>query len=154
MYVMAAVALLLGSLFVVLMMFLPARGEATNEAVAYIPGSLPSFSSLGGKFPSTETIGITEIGPKRYRVVMAAYNWQIAPDVIRVPVGSEITFRARSVDDYHGIKINGTNIMMSLTKNDVIEKTHTFTEPGEYIFQCYEYCGSGHGNMVGKIIVQ
>ena len=36
----------------------------------------------------------------------------------------------------------------------VNEQTHTFTNAGEYLLICHEYCGIGHQNMFAKIEVR
>ena len=68
-------------------------------------------------------------------------------------MGSEIRFSARSGQDYHGFAVIGTDIVVPLLHNEVTEVSHVFDEPGEYLWVCSEYCGAGHANMNGKIIV-
>jgi cytochrome c oxidase subunit 2 len=86
--------------------------------------------------------------------VLISYNWSFRPREIRIPAGSEVTFRLRSDEDYHGIAIIGTPIVMSFEQNEIKEVTHIFEEPGEYPFVCTEYCGAGHASMAGMVIVE
>lgn len=152
MYVLAAIFLFVGGLVVVMMMFLrpnwDSRGEGAN---LYIPGTSAGFMR------ETEIKigppGVREVSPGKYEVILAAYNWSFSPNEIHVPAGSEVTFRAYSAEDYHGVMIPGTNVFISLLQQEVSEATHTFTEAGEYLFVCSYYCGGGHGSMVGRVIV-
>ncbi|MDR0788550.1 MAG: hypothetical protein LBG44_11915 [Gemmatimonadota bacterium] len=153
MYVLAAAALLFGSLVSVLLVFLP-RGESMASDDVYTPGSIEGFRPLVDAVLDVEPTGVTRMGENRFRVVMEAFNWGFLPEEIRVPAGAEVVFRARSVQDFHGLAIAGTDIILSLRGNEIAEAVHTFTEPGEYTFICADYCGAGHASMIGKIIVE
>jgi heme/copper-type cytochrome/quinol oxidase subunit 2 len=156
MYLLAAVLMFVATLVIVVMMFVPAGGRnRIDPDEAYVPGSLPGFQPLNraGEIVAAAP-GTREIAPGRYLVTMSAYNWEFHPREIRVPVGSEVTFRATSMEDYHGIAIIGTDVILSLTQQEPAEATYTFTERGEYLFVCSEYCGAGHAAMQGYVIVE
>jgi cytochrome c oxidase subunit 2 len=36
----------------------------------------------------------------------------------------------------------------------VTRATTTFNRPGTYQMVCHEYCGPGHHNMIGQVIVE
>jgi heme/copper-type cytochrome/quinol oxidase subunit 2 len=156
MYVLAAIALLAGGLLVAALMFVPSdwRELFASDADAYVPGSGPAFEPLGQVSELTEPAGLRELEPGRYLAVIKAYNWAFDPNEIRVPVGSEVTFRAHSVDDYHGMALIGTDVLISLGQSQVSEASHVFNERGEYLWVCAEYCGAGHVNMMGTVIVE
>jgi len=154
MYVLAALLLCAGGILVTLMMFVPTdwRGGGSD---AYVPGTGASFEPLGRVAVLDEaTLGTHEVAPGRFVVNIAAFNWAFRPNEIRIPVGAEVTFHATSVDDYHGIALIGTDVVLSLKQYVASEATHTFTEPGEYVFMCSEYCGAGHTGMTGRVIVE
>jgi heme/copper-type cytochrome/quinol oxidase subunit 2 len=155
MYVLATVALCLGAIFIVIMMFVPPdwRERFDDDSQAYVPGTGPAFAPLRPAVLE-EPIGVTETGPGEYVVVMEAVNWAFRPNEIRVPEGASVTFRARSIEDYHGIAIMGTNIVLSLPHDTVTVAQHTFTQKGEHLIVCSEYCGAGHVQMVGRVIVE
>jgi cytochrome c oxidase subunit II len=98
--------------------------------------------------------GGRETGPGRYEVAIHGFSYGYEPSEIRVPAGAEITFRAISTDAHHGLSFLGTALNLSLTPGVVTTRTHTFETPGEYPFQCSEYCGGGHTAMTGKLIVE
>lgn len=98
--------------------------------------------------------GVHRIDAGRYLAVIDAFSWGFNPSEIRVPAGSEVTFRARALDGEHGFAIEGTDVSLSLNTGGVSEATHTFQEPGEYRFLCDQYCGGGHTSMNGRIIVE
>ena len=98
--------------------------------------------------------GVRELAPYKYEVHIRAQTWQWNPNQIRVPAGSTVTFFLASQDVQHGFKVQNTNINIMVLPGQVSKVTYTFEEPGEYYFVCHEYCGVGHQEMYGIIIVE
>jgi len=97
---------------------------------------------------------LVEVGPGRYEVRMVAGIWSFAPNEIRVPAGSTVTFVATSRDVVHGLFIPRANVNVMLIPGQVARVTTRFDRPGEYPFFCHEYCGIAHHTMWGKVIVE
>jgi cytochrome c oxidase subunit 2 len=99
--------------------------------------------------------GLRELAPGKYEayVLAQASPWKFYPSEIQVPVGATVTFYVTSVDVQHGFKVEGTNINMMILPGQVSKLTTTFNQAGEFPYVCTEYCGVGHQNMFGKIIV-
>ena len=97
--------------------------------------------------------GVRPTGPNQYEAVIFAFEGGFEPEEVRVPVGAELTFRVRSTDLVHGFIVQGTDVEFE-TSLEFTEATHTFTEPGEYLFLCHIYCSGGHDSMRGMVIVQ
>ena len=156
MYVLAAIVLMVGGLVVAALMFVPSdwRELFASDEGAYVPGNGQAFEPLGQVNMLAAPAGVREVEPGRYLAVIRAYNWAFEPNEIRVPVGSEVTFRAHSVDDYHGLALVGTDVLISLGQSTISEASHTFNQPGEYLWVCAEYCGAGHVGMMGTVIVE
>ena len=64
-----------------------------------------------------------------------------------------MTFYVTSKDVQHGFQIEGTNVNMQIVPGQVSMLSHRFDKPGEYLWVCHEYCGTGHAAMYGKVIV-
>lgn len=156
MYVLATVAMGLGFLVIVGLMFVPSdwREMFEDPSEVYVPGSVEGFSTETAAGPLREAPGVTRVEHLKFRAVLVAYNWEFEPKEIRVPVGAEVEFAARSGQEYHGIALMGTSIAFPLATNEVTEFTHVFDEAGEYTWVCSQYCGSGHANMYGTVIVE
>jgi cytochrome c oxidase subunit 2 len=155
MYLVAAFLMAAGAVVVVIFMF--AAGDSTAPANAegvWIPGSGPGFTPLQIERPNFDPPGVVQIDPTHFVATIESYNWIFRPNEVRVPVGAEVTFRVHSVEDYHGMAIIGTPVILSFQQNEMSEAVHTFTEPGEYPWVCSEYCGAGHLYMTGKVIVE
>jgi cytochrome c oxidase subunit 2 len=104
--------------------------------------------------PPFDKPGVYQITEGKYQVVMVAFAWAYNPNEIKVPAGSQVTFKITSRDITHGIYIEKTNINLMILPGQISEATVTFKDPGEYLFLCHEYCGVGHQAMAGKVIVE
>ena len=100
--------------------------------------------------------GLKQLAPGKYEAYLVgqASPWKYTPAEIKVPVGSTVTFYVTSADVQHGFKVENTNINMQILPGQVAKLTHTFNTVGEFAYACTEYCGLGHQNMFGKIIVE
>jgi cytochrome c oxidase subunit II len=104
--------------------------------------------------PPFDQPGVAEIGPGQYEVRMLSQIWTFAPNEIRVPAGSTVTFVATSKDVIHGLLVPKTNVNVMLLPGQISRVTARFDRPGEYPFFCHEYCGIAHHTMWGKVIVE
>src|SRR4051812_44341067 len=53
--------------------------------------------------PPFDNPGLRNLGGGKYEAVVIAQTWAYAPNEIRVPVGSTLTFRIASADVTHGL---------------------------------------------------
>jgi len=104
--------------------------------------------------PPFDNPGVRETAPGKYEVVLIGQAWSFTPNEIRVPVGSEVTFLMTSPDVIHGFHVDETRINVMLIPGQVSRVVYTFDEAREYLITCHEYCGIGHHNMWGKVIVE
>jgi cytochrome c oxidase subunit 2 len=98
--------------------------------------------------------GLRQRGPDRYEVVLTSQIWAFAPNEIRVPAGSTVTFVSTSKDVVHGLLIAGVHVNAMLLPGQVTKVTARFDRAGEYPMICHEYCGIAHHTMWGKVIVE
>lgn len=104
--------------------------------------------------PPFDTPGVYELGAGKYQVIMLAKIWNFTPNEIKVPLGSEVSFKITSRDVTHGLIMDKTNVNVMILPGQIAEFTVTFKELGVYQFFCHEYCGTGHQAMAGKVIVE
>lgn len=100
-----------------------------------------------------ETPKVNQLDEKTFQVFAVAQMWQFQPAEISVPAGSEVDFYLTSKDVVHGFHIYEKNVNMMAVAGGINKTTVTFNEPGVFKIVCHEYCGVGHQNMEGKIIV-
>ncbi|MFC4544036.1 cupredoxin domain-containing protein [Halosolutus amylolyticus] len=96
---------------------------------------------------------VEQVGENEYEAYVVARTFIFQPDPIEIPAGSEVTFYVTSPDVIHGFSVVGTNVNTMVIPGEVSTMTAEFDEAGEYGIVCNEYCGSGHHNMEGQIVV-
>lgn len=148
-YWLIAVAMTLGVFAAALFASVVVFGVSLPSPVGRIDPR--EISAEGSQFAET---GLRQIDENRYEVVMTAQMWSFTPAEVQVPVGSEVTFIMTSRDITHGFLLEGHDINLMLLPGQVAVATTTFKRPGTFAFICHEYCGPGHHNMFGYIIVE
>lgn len=88
-----------------------------------------------------------------YEVHMVAKMWAFEPLQIQVKPGTTVDFYLTSLDVNHGFDIEKTNINLMAVPGVINYGRFTFNEPGVYHFVCHEFCGFGHQNMAGTVVV-
>jgi len=148
-----------------LVIFALSRRGAHEEADT--PGTQPAQGHQGHRHEGQEhgTASAGESGAEEQepsgtvrdgvRVVeMTAQQFEFKPETVVVRQGEQVRLQVTSTDVTHGIAIDEFNVKQMLPPNETKEVTFSATEPGSYQFHCSVFCGSGHGQMVGQIVVQ
>lgn len=89
-------------------------------------------------------------------VYLMAMRFYYLPGVLRLERGVRYRFRMMSMDVNHGASIHTgfAGHIMRRPAMVLTEMVMTFSEPGEFMIYCTVYCGAGHDQMKGKIIVE
>ena len=89
-------------------------------------------------------------------VYLMAMQFSYLPNVLRLERGVPYRFRMMSMDVNHGASIHTgfAGHIMRRPARTMSEMVMTFSEPGEFMIYCTVYCGVGHSQMKGKIIVE
>ena len=87
-------------------------------------------------------------------IKVTARQFQFEPSTIEVNKGDKVRLVVTSVDVPHGIAIReyGINERLEVNKPTTIE--FTADKEGTVTAFCSVFCGSGHSNMKGKIVVK
>ena len=96
---------------------------------------------------------VEQVGEDEYEVYVVAMTFIFQPDPIEVPTNSTVTFYVTSMDVIHSFTVVGTNTNTMVIPGEVSVMTVEFDEPGRYGIICNEYCGAGHHDMEGELIV-
>lgn len=134
---------------------------ATFAVGAHVPGheAVIDPKLVAQTAPFTNP-GVFDRGSGNYEVVMIGQTWNFRPNEVKVPVGSRVTFTTTSQDVIHGLRVEKTNVNLMLIPGQVGRATAHFTQKGEFLLVCHEYCGVspvptlGHQAMFGKVIVE
>jgi cytochrome c oxidase subunit 2 len=122
--------------------------------IAMIDDSSPTVDPDNlDEHPGFSDPGVERVGENEYEVHVIAVQFAYFPGEIEVPANSTVTFRLTSEDVIHSFSVVGTNANTMIIPGEVASLTVETDDPGEYGILCSEYCGSGHHDMEGKLVV-
>lgn len=97
--------------------------------------------------------GVSNKGPEVQTVKVTAKRFDFTPDEIKVKKGVPVDLQLTTADRVHGFYAPKLNLRAEITPGDTVHLRFTPDTAGTYLFQCDIFCGEGHENMDGKIIV-
>ena len=90
--------------------------------------------------------------PRVIEVVAKRFAWE--PAEIQVTVGERVRLVLRTADGLHGIELKKFKISKEIPRgNKPVTLEFTADEAGRFPFLCSEYCGDGHDDMKGVLVV-
>jgi cytochrome c oxidase subunit II len=88
-------------------------------------------------------------------VAVIAKRFAFEPSTITVAVGQPVRLMVRSADGVHGIEIKKFKVNKDIPRGgEAVIVNFTPTTVGEFPIMCSEYCGDGHDDMRGTLVVQ
>jgi len=96
---------------------------------------------------------VKEVDDLHYEVYIIAKMWNYDPGEIILPPGSTVDFYLTSADVVHGFQIERKAVNLMAVPGAVNKVTVEFPDYGTYKIVCHEYCGIGHHNMMGNILI-
>jgi cytochrome c oxidase subunit 2 len=90
--------------------------------------------------------------PRVIEVVAKRFTWE--PAEVQVTVGERVRLVLRTADGLHGIELKKFKISKEIPRgNKPVTVDFTADEAGRFPFLCSEYCGDGHDDMKGVLVV-
>ena len=89
---------------------------------------------------------------KEFEVVGKRFEFE--PSVITVNQGDRVILHLTSPDVGHGIGIPAFGVNVAMPAGKTVDAEFIADEKGEFPFICNVYCGSGHRDMKGMIVVR
>lgn len=90
--------------------------------------------------------------PRVIEVLAKRFAWD--PPEIQVTVGERVRLVLRTADGLHGIELKKFKINKEIPRgNKAVTVDFTASEAGSFPFFCSEYCGDGHDDMKGVLVV-
>lgn len=82
-----------------------------------------------------------------------AHKFAYAPNMIRVAPGETVTLELLALDFPHGFHIPELKLRADLVPGKVVTLELKAGRAGQYAFLCDNFCGSGHEEMHGTLVV-
>jgi len=86
-------------------------------------------------------------------IKLTAKKFDFTPGEITVKKGVPVALELSSADRVHGFSLPDFKVTARIEPGNVTRVTFTPDKTGEFTFSCNVFCGSGHEDMAGKLIV-
>jgi cytochrome c oxidase subunit 2 len=86
-------------------------------------------------------------------IKVTAKCFAYTPSEIKLKKGVPVTLQLTTADKAHGFSAPDLNLDTAIKPGKIIELHLTPDKVGSFPFYCDVFCGTGHDNMSGKIIV-
>ena len=90
--------------------------------------------------------------PNEVSVVAMKFNF--TPETVKAKVGQPLTFVLTSLDRIHGFKMPDFGIRTDIMPFEETRVTITPQKAGTFAFFCDIFCGDGHEDMGGTLVVE
>jgi cytochrome c oxidase subunit 2 len=88
-------------------------------------------------------------------VSVVARRFAFEPSQIEATVGERLQLVITSADGVHGVEIKKLKIKKEVPRGgEAVTIDFTATTEGSFPILCSEYCGNGHNDMTGMLIVR
>lgn len=112
----------------------------------FLAGTLPSPATFSSASRQTD-------GPHTIEVLARRFTFE--PAVIEATEGERLRIVVRSGDGVHGFEIKKFKVSTEIPRGgDPVIIEFTAKDAGTFPILCSAFCGDGHGDMKGALIVQ
>ena len=112
----------------------------------------PARLHVSGEFVE-QNLGVQTRADGAIVVHLIGQQYSFNPRCVVLPADARITFRGTSADVVHGFLVTGTNANAMLVPGYVTTFTARFSEVGDHLMPCHEFCGTGHAAMWAHVRV-
>ncbi|MGA7990253.1 MAG: cupredoxin domain-containing protein [Thermoanaerobaculia bacterium] len=89
--------------------------------------------------------------PRAIRIVAKRFSY--TPSEIRLKKGEAVVLELVSEDRVHGFKLPAFAIRTDIRPGEVARIPLTPDKVGTFVFACDVFCGDGHDDMTGTVVV-
>ncbi|HSB11233.1 MAG TPA: cupredoxin domain-containing protein [Blastocatellia bacterium] len=102
---------------------------------------------------AVSTAGIGSGAPKEKVIKLTAKKFEYSPAEITVKKGEPVVIEVSSEDVKHGFTLPDFGIRTDIKPGSVNRISFTPDKAGRFAFACDVFCGAGHEEMSGTLIV-
>jgi len=99
------------------------------------------------------TAAVQNKGPEVQTVKVVAKRFDFTPEEIKLKKGVPVDLELTTEDRVHGFYAPKLNLRAEIMPGKTAHLRFTPDTAGTFLFQCDIFCGEGHENMDGKIVV-
>jgi cytochrome c oxidase subunit 2 len=91
--------------------------------------------------------------PAERVIHITAKKFDFTPDTITLKKGEPVVFEISSADRKHGFNLRAFAIRAEVNPGGVTRVHFTPDKTGKFTFSCDVFCGDGHEEMTGTVVV-
>jgi len=91
--------------------------------------------------------------PAERVIHITAKKFDFSPDSITLKKGEPVVFEISSADREHGFNLRAFGVRTNVSPGKVTRVRLTPDKTGKFNFSCDVFCGDGHEEMTGTVIV-
>jgi len=91
--------------------------------------------------------------PTERVIHITAKKFDFSPDSITLKKGEPVVFEISSADREHGFNLRAFGVRANISPGKVSRIRFTPDKTGKFTFSCDVFCGDGHEEMTGTVIV-
>src|SRR6266516_6580433 len=91
--------------------------------------------------------------PAERVIHITAKKFEFSPDSITLKKGEPVVFEISSGDRKHGFSLRAFGVRTDVLPGGVSRVRFTPDKTGKFTFSCDVFCGDGHEDMTGTVIV-
>ena len=114
-----------------------------------ITGALLASAFLSGLVIYTRANAV----PAERVIHITAKKFDFSPDSITLKKGEPAVFEISSADREHGFNLRAFGVRANVSPGKVSRIRFTPDKAGKFTFSCDVFCGDGHEEMTGTVIV-
>ncbi|MYM98393.1 cupredoxin domain-containing protein [Duganella vulcania] len=99
-------------------------------------------------------LGAVQAKAKERVIKIEARKFRFAPNVIELKKGEAVVLELTALDFPHGFSVPDLKIRADLVMGKPVQVKLKPETAGQFGFLCDNFCGSGHEEMAGTIIVK
>jgi cytochrome c oxidase subunit 2 len=105
--------------------------------------------------PTTPPPGMASADVPAHEITIQASNWKFEPSEVRVREGERVKIMLQGVSGTHAIAIPELGVKSeTVNAGETTQVEFTATQKGTFPFKCSFFCGEGHADMKGALIVE
>jgi cytochrome c oxidase subunit II len=98
-------------------------------------------------------VPVTGRGAEPRVVKISAKRFSFTPSEVHVKKGEAVVLELTSLDRVHGFNLPAFKIRKDIVPKDVTRVELTPDKEGTFPFHCDVFCGDGHEDMTGTLVV-
>jgi cytochrome c oxidase subunit 2 len=91
--------------------------------------------------------------PAEREIHITAKKFEFTPDTITVKKGESVVLVVSSQDRKHGFNLRAFGIRADINPGETARIQFNPNKTGKFTFSCDVFCGEGHEDMTGTIVV-